>query len=271
MLRHKQFNQSFVNAFDELNDRNRKLFDIPEIDQFLSFENKKNVCIMINSPNSSANSFLNSIITNACTNYHKEDNDKSKRTIMIDAGNGNNLGHIYLELVRQSMKNDFDMNTILNQTIIIRAFTFYQLLNIVINELPKLLLRLQDCKIQVVVLDLLDTLIYSNRYKASIDHWKSKTDFKYNEKLVDEMIDNLIAISKDHFVITWYDNSTWVLDNFSIPSKFSNFIEINSQTVVDEFTQSKIRKEKGQSQNSVIEVRIKSDKTTTNNISISNY
>jgi hypothetical protein len=264
MLKQEQSNRLFVNAFDELNERNRVLFNIPEIDRFLSFANKKNVCLIINSSDSKTTSFLNSIITNVCTNYHTECSDKSKRTVIIDAGNGNNLSRIYLELVQKSMSIDFDINRLLNQIIIVRAFTFHQLLNIIINELPRLLLRLQDYKIQISVLDLLDTLISSNRFKSNegVDQWKSKQDFKCNEKLVDEMTDKLITISKDHFVITWYDNSACIPDNFSIPSKFNNIIEINSQIVNDEFTTTKDKKGiRNESQKSVV-VKVKSDKTT---------
>lgn len=111
-------------------------------------------------------------------------------------------------------------------------------------------------------MDLLDTLISSNRFKANIEQWKSKADFEYNEKLVEELLDNLIAVSKDHFVIAWYDNSTYTLDYFSIPSKFNNLIEINSQIVDNESHAIRDKKRlRYASQNSVV-VRVKSDKTT---------
>ncbi|MDN5847585.1 MAG: hypothetical protein L0H53_15075, partial [Candidatus Nitrosocosmicus sp.] len=68
---------NFVNAFDEYNERCRKLFDIPEIDQYLSFEDKKNICIVNNSSSSISGNFLYSIIANACINYHLID-DKTR-------------------------------------------------------------------------------------------------------------------------------------------------------------------------------------------------
>jgi hypothetical protein len=73
---------------------------------------------MLNSIDLLAASFLHSIITNVCVNYHTTDSYNSqKRTIMIDAGNGNNLSQIYLQLIQQSMKDDFDINAILNEII----------------------------------------------------------------------------------------------------------------------------------------------------------
>lgn len=263
MQNQTSFSQSFVNAFEEFNERNRKLFNVPKIDECLSFENKKNVCLILNSSKSSATSFLHSIITNACVNYHTTDNDNSqKRTIMIDAGNGNNFGQIYLQLVQQSMKNEFDNNKILNQIIVARAFTFYQLLNIVINELPKQLSKLESCKIQIIVLDLLDTLISSNGIRSKHDVEKSKAEYMHNEILVDELIDTLVNLSNKYFVIMWYDNSNQLIDDYSINSRFDNVIEINSGFIDDGFNTIKSKKRITNKKQHSVKVRIKSIRTT---------
>jgi hypothetical protein len=44
-----QHANGFVNAFEEFNEINRKLFDIPEIDTLPSFEETRNICIVKNS------------------------------------------------------------------------------------------------------------------------------------------------------------------------------------------------------------------------------
>ena len=79
-----------MSAFDEFNDINRKLFEVPEIDKLLSFSDKKNICIQNQSHQSS--NFLNRVIARICIDYHscktsdKDNKVEKKRTILIDAG-----------------------------------------------------------------------------------------------------------------------------------------------------------------------------------------
>jgi len=128
---------------------------------------------------------------------------ENKRTILIDAGNGNNLGYLYLNLVKKSIKNGFDINKVLDNIIIAREFTFYQLANIIIKELPKLIdEQVVDCKIQIIVMDLLDTSLPSsssfgyNKIRAKGNGYNLITDFDTNVNLLTETIDNLIGFRK---------------------------------------------------------------------------
>jgi hypothetical protein len=132
---------SFVNALEEYKARNRKLFGIREIDRLLSFSGKKNICIVDKSYSKS--SFLYSIIAQFCIDYcrdtdrseeeEEEDNKKENKTVLIDAGNGNNLGYIYISLVNKAFKAEADVRKILDRTIVTRAFTFQQLASIVLK------------------------------------------------------------------------------------------------------------------------------------------
>lgn len=244
----RKYSIDFINAFDEFNQINRKLFDIDDIDKFLSFSDKKNICMVTKA--SKSNTFLYSIITKICIDYHTV-NDKNnsynyenysnyknfklekKKTILVDAGNGNNLGYLYLDLIKKSVKNEFDVDNILEQIIIVRAFTFYQLVNIIINEIPKLLYQLNNCKIQIIVLDLFDTLLSSSSSSpTSRIKGNGKNDFKHNEKLVSEIIDTLINLSKKYFVILYYDDSNNQMDK-SFISKFDNSIQIDQLAVIN--------------------------------------
>lgn len=241
-----QNSKIFFNAYDEYNERNRRLFDIPEIDRQLIFEDKKNVCIINNSSSNISDIVLYSMISNACITYHLDgdditfDNDirpKKKMTLLIDAGNGNNLGNIYLDLVKKSSTDEFDIKEILKQIVILRAFTFRQMLNILMNVVPQFIYQLNgNCKIQIIILDLLDTLIESsNRSIVSKNDncsLKSKKDFESNEKLIIEAIDMLINLSNDHFVILTYDNSANVIDD-SLFYKFDNHLEIDVINYLD--------------------------------------
>ncbi|MDN5847424.1 MAG: hypothetical protein L0H53_14260 [Candidatus Nitrosocosmicus sp.] len=262
---------NFVNAFDEYKERNRKLFDVPDIDGYLSFEDKKNICIANNSSSNIATNFLYSIIANACINYHLID-DKTRpcnnyfenKTILIDAGNGNNLGYLYLEIVKKSSSGAFDIKEMLDQIIIVRAFTFYQLLNIIIHEVPKFIHQFDgNCKIQIIVMDFLDTSFESShtiRTKDKHNYQRSERDFKHNEKLVIEAIDTLLDLSNNHYVILSYYNNNGLV-NGSLFSKFSNYLEIDLMTRHDIW--SKNRKnihETKDTQNELL-IKIKSKKS----------
>ena len=227
----------FINAFDEFKDIHRKLFEIPEIDKFLSFSNKKNVCIQ-NQTNSN-NNFLHYIIAKICINYHRlldsepgNNKSKEKRTILIDAGNGNNLGSVYLNLTKLANEKEINIDILLDNIFIVRAFTFYQLANIVVNELPKFIDRL-DNKIQIILLDLFDTLVPSTLSKTK--EFKdndgcysgSSNEIEDNIGIVNELVDALVNLSEKYFVILTYNEVVNIVHHSSsIVSKFDNAIKI---------------------------------------------
>ena len=225
---------NFCTAFDEFNDINRKLFGVPEIDKLLSFSDKKNICIQNQSRQSS--NFLNRVIARICIDYHscktsdKDNKVEKKRTILIDAGSGNNLGSFYINLVNQTIKKETDLNSILDGIIIARAFTFSQLANMLIYELPKIVKEIGN-KLQIIVLDLFDTLVSSNvksRMKKFENNGYSKTSrnaIEENISIINEMIDILMGLSVKYFVILTCDDYESIKDN-SITFKFNNAISI---------------------------------------------
>lgn len=218
---------AFMNAFDEFNDINRKLFEIPEIDKFLSFSNRKNICIQNQIHGN--NNFLHHIIAKICISYHlvcdsRSGSNKSKeeRTILIDAGNGNNLGSIYLNLTKLTIEKEIDVNILLDSIMIVRAFTFYQLANIIVNELPKFIKQLGN-KIQIILLDLFDTLVSSS---SSMKDSRSSNEIEDNIGIVNELIDILISLSEKYFVILTYNEVENSSSSNSLVSKFDNAIKI---------------------------------------------
>ena len=102
------------------------------------------------------------------------------------------------------------------------AFTFYKLANIIIDEIPKLLDKI-NYKIQILVIDLLDTLFKTNRKISKID---LKKDFDENAKILDDIIDNLSHISDKYFVIVSYNDIKNIAFR-SILSKFKNVVQIS--------------------------------------------
>jgi hypothetical protein len=216
----------FVNAYDELSNNRRKLFDIPSIDNFFHLRDEKNI-IIIN--RCKTTHMLYHLVTKLCIKYAKY-NEKSK-IILIDGG-GNNLGHIYLDLIKQSVKEQqqqqqIDINPLLGNIIISRAFTLYQLANIVIYKLPTLISKL-NCKTQIIVLDIFNTLfssastddiVNSGSKKSAIDNKEDKI------KLLEEILQNIANFSKYHFSILAFTDFRKIF-NKNIFSHFNQILEI---------------------------------------------
>jgi hypothetical protein len=216
-----------INAYDELMDNRRKLFNIPSIDNFFYFQGKKNISII---NRGKATHFLYHLVTKLCIEYAK-DNEKSK-TILIDGG-GNNLDHIYLDLTKLSIKEhkqnqQFTINQILDNIIISRAFTFYQLANIIIKELPILIQKL-NCKIQIIVLDIVDALLspYSNQVKSKLIKKNTANTTEDKIKILDEILQNISNLSKNYFSILAFTDFKKAF-NKNIFSHFNQILEIDS-------------------------------------------
>ena len=218
----------FQNAFDKLQEQKRKLFGIQDIDNLLNFSGRKNICISSRSDKNI--SFLFSFIAKFCVDFCfideiEKGHRKNNKTILIDAGSGNNLASIYLHLVNKSLKEEFSIHKVLNNTIISRAFTFYQLANIIINEIPKIIEKLGS-KIQIIIVDLIQTLFSSSSILNNKRDRNNLKDFYENEKLLNEIIDNLIHLSDKHFVIVTYNDINNLIER-TISSEFKNVIEMS--------------------------------------------
>jgi hypothetical protein len=211
-----------ISAYEELIDNNRKLFNIPPIDNFFCFQDKKNISI-INRCEATQH-LLYHLVSRLCI-WHSKDNENNK-TILIDAG-GNNLGYLYINLTKMSVKEKFNTNKILNNIMLSRAFTLYQLANVLINELPTLIQKI-NCKVQIIVLDMFDTLLSPLANKAKSKSTKNVPDVKEGKtKLLNEMLQNMINFSKDHFSVIAFTNLRKVFSK-SIFSHFNQILEIDS-------------------------------------------
>ena len=218
----KIHSNKFISAYEELIDNNRKLFNIPPIDNFFCFQDKKNISI-INRCEATQH-ILYHLVSRLCI-WHSKDNEKNK-TILIDAGD-NNLGYLYINLTKMSVKEKFNTNKILNNIILSRAFTLYQLANVLINELPTLIQKI-NCKMQIIVLDMFDTLLspLANKVKSKLT--KNIPDVKKGKtKLLNQMLQNMINFSKDHFSVIAFTNLRKVFSK-SIFSHFNQILEIAS-------------------------------------------
>jgi hypothetical protein len=89
------------------------------------------------------------------------------------------------------------MNTILDNIIISRAFTVYQLANIIIKELPILIQKL-NCKIQIIFLDIVDALFSpsSNQLKSKLIKKDAANTTEDKIKILDEILQNIVISQK---------------------------------------------------------------------------
>lgn len=213
----------FVNAYDELIDNRRKLFDIQSIDNFFYFQNEKNISIINRCKTTHV---LYHLVTKLCIEYAK--NDEKSKTILIDGG-GNNLGYIYLHLIKLSVKEQqqCDINRLLKNIIISRAFTLHQLANTIINELPALIQKL-NCKIQIIVLDIFNTLFSVSNDRIKLESIENAIDIGEDKiKLLDEILQNITNLSKYYFSILAFTDSRKIF-NKNIFSHFNQILEIVS-------------------------------------------
>ena len=263
----------FVSAFDKLKEQRRKLLGIQEIDNLLNFSDRKNICIVNRELKNNSNNFLYSLFAQFCIDFcfSSKNNglNKEHKTVLIDAGNGNNLGYIHQNLIEKSIKTGCNINKVLDNTIIVRAFTFYQLANIIINEIPRFMNKI-DYNIQILVIDILDTLLSSSSSSKRIktnrkdnNNYDLEKDFDENANLLDEILDNLICFSDKHFVIVSY-NDTNNLTKTSITSKFKNAVEMSEY--VDTFKKRKQNKDDIKLQLKIKSINNTEQKILTNNI-----
>ncbi len=212
----------FISAYEELINNNRKPFNIPPIDDFFYFQDKKNISI-INRCEATQH-LLYHLVTRLCIG-HSKDNEKNK-TVLIDAG-GNNLGYLYINLTKMSVKEKFNRNKLLDNIILSRAFTPHQLANVLINEVPILIQKL-NCKTQIIVLDIFDNLLspLANKVKSKLT--KDAPDVTEGKtKLLNEVLQSMINFSKDHFSVLAFTNLRKVFSK-SIFSHFNQILEIAS-------------------------------------------
>jgi hypothetical protein len=213
----------FISAHEELADNRRKLFGIPLIDDFFHFHEKKYISIINRCKTTTHLSYH--LVAKLCIEFSKNNGEKNK-TILIDGG-GNNLGYLYVKLTKLSVKEQFNINQLLDNMMISRAFTFYQLTNVIINELP-ILIRKLNGKLQIIVLDMLNTLVNPSTSKTKSKSIKNVSDIEEDKiKCLEEILQNIISLSKYYFSILVFTDFKKTF-NKNIFSGFDHMLEIVS-------------------------------------------
>jgi hypothetical protein len=168
---------NFKTAFEELHNKHQLLTcGIEKIDSILKLTRGDRLAVRGNKK------YSRMLVTRLCVNAlllssslplsSKKNNSKlvasssrfhTSNVILVDAGNSTDF-YQYVNFARQYFRRDV-ISRVLNNTIITRLFTVYQLADIVINQLPKVIQQ-YDAKM-VVVSDLLDMFIHDPQIKAN--------------------------------------------------------------------------------------------------------
>ncbi len=132
----------------------RLCFDIEKIDSVLNLEISDRVCIV---GNHSKTLVERLIISSLLPESHG--GFGSENVIIIDAGNCSD-GYRYINLARQY---GLDIKNILKQIVVSRPFTIYQLAELAVNELPKVMKKF-DAK-TIIVSDILHLFLNDPQVK----------------------------------------------------------------------------------------------------------
>jgi hypothetical protein len=156
----------FKTAFEELYYKHALLCcGINKIDSFLKLTLGDRLCVMGNLE------YSHMLVTRLCVNallLASSEKMQSRffytsNVILVDAGNNCNF-YQYVNFTRQYYRHDV-IDRVLNNIIVARVFTIYQLADILINQLPKVIQRF-DAKV-IVVSNLLDMFVRDPQIEAN--------------------------------------------------------------------------------------------------------
>jgi DNA-directed RNA polymerase subunit RPC12/RpoP len=202
----------FQTAFRQIQDLNiRFAFDIEKIDSHLDLQSTGTLCIV------GEQKYAQILIDRLCVHsmlprrYGGIGSDYSK-TIAIDAGNCSNVN----QLVDFARQYGLEVKKVLQNIVISRAFTIYQLADLIIHELPKIIQELSPKTKLIVVYGLLHLFVF--------DPHLDKVDAKH---LIKEISRSLRKLSKDRLVLVSFPHCDNEFRKFLLPV-FDKRIEITN-------------------------------------------
>jgi hypothetical protein len=223
-------------AFEELNNKHELLAcGIEKIDSILNLTtgdrlavigDKKysqmfltrlcvNALLLSSSPSSSSKK-KNNIKLVASSRFH------TSNVILVDAGNSTAF-YQHVNFARQYYRRDV-ISRVLNNTIVTRPFTVYQLADIVINQLPKVI---QQCDAKMVVVsDLLDMFTHDPQIGANEATYLTNqiiNSITKSSALEDVLV--IVSFSHVHDLFR-HNNKLYTSYGRTIIKRFNNCIEI---------------------------------------------
>jgi hypothetical protein len=202
----------FQTAYRQIQDLSISFgFDIKKIDSLLDLQSTGTLCIV------GEQKYTQILIDRLCVHsmlprrYGGIGSDYPK-TIAIDAGNCTNI-YQSVDFARQY---GLEVKKVLQNIAVSRVFTIYQLADLIIHELPKIIKELSPRNKLIVVYDLLHLFVF--------DPHIDKADAK---QLIKEIARSFTKLSKDRLVIVSFSHCNHEYEK-SLLSIFDKRIEITN-------------------------------------------
>lgn len=172
----------FQTAYYDIEDRKRRItLDIEEIDSSITLTTED--CVGIIGEARYANTILIRLCVRALIlKSQSELLEFAKKVIFIDAGGKNNSPDSFYRCVNFARQYGLDIKKVLQSIVVSRAFTIYQLADLIIYELPRVIQQL-EAKV-ILISDLLNMFVCDPQIKI-----------EEGERMIKEIINSLRKIS----------------------------------------------------------------------------
>ena len=171
----------FQTAYYDIEDRRRRItLDIEKIDSSITLTTEDCVCIIGEAR--CANAILMRLCVRALILKRQRKLLEFAKVIFIDAGGKNNSSDSFYRCVNFARQYGLDIKKVLQSIVISRAFTIYQLTDLIIYELPRVIQQL-EAKV-ILISDLLNMFVCDPQIKI-----------EEGERMIKEIINSLRKIS----------------------------------------------------------------------------
>jgi hypothetical protein len=242
----------FQTAYYDIEDRKRRItLDIEEIDSSITLTTED--CVGIIGEARYANTILIRLCVRALIlKSQSELLEFAKKVIFIDAGGKNNSPDSFYRCVNFARQYGLDIKKVLQSIVVSRAFTIYQLADLIIYELPRVIQQL-EAKV-ILISDLLNMFVCDPQIKIEEGERMIKEIINSLRKISSTTNNTLIVVSlcRHHHYSSF--SSSYLYEKILLP-RFDKCIEITNS-----------KKEKV---NNVLDIRIRNHKNHHHNDGIS--
>ena len=234
----------FQTVYADIEDRRRILtLDIEKIDSSITLTTADCVCIIGESR--CANAILMRLCVRALIIERQRKLLEFAKVIFIDAGGKNNSSDSFYRCVNFARQYGLDIKKVLQSIVISRAFTIYQLADLIIYELPRVIQQL-EAKV-ILISDLLNMFVCDPQIKIEEGERMIKEIIDSLRKISTTTNNTLIVVSLYHHHHHHYSSfsSSYLYEKILLP-RFDKCIEItnNKKKKVNNVLDIKIRNHK---------------------------
>ncbi|MDQ3984056.1 MAG: hypothetical protein M3222_02750 [Thermoproteota archaeon] len=235
----------FQTAYYDIEDRKRRItLDIEKIDSSITLTTED--CVGIIGEARCANAILIRLCVRALIlKRQRKLLEFAKKVIFIDAGGKNNSSDSFYRCVNFARQYGLDIKKVLQSIVVSRAFTIYQLADLIIYELPRVIQQL-EAKV-ILISDLLNMFVCDPQIKIEEGERMIKEIINSLRKISTTTNNTLIVVSLYRHHHHYYSSfsSSYLYEKILLP-RFDKCIEItnNKKEKVNNVLDIKIRNHK---------------------------